>query len=115
MTSSDHSVLVTLGPGEAKGAPDHPHRGFPLPTPSTATTYGVKRHIWRSPEGVRPRVKYALCPHRSLPPFFFSTFGDTGGRLHGGGIKLALSWPSCGVEGAAVRQLWQENPRRGEQ
>ena len=35
-------------------------RPSPTPTPPADTTYGVKRHIWRSPESVGPRVRRAL-------------------------------------------------------
>lgn len=80
----DHMGPVDLGPGEAKGAPDHPHRGF------ETVTYmldGVMEHEDSAghagrigPGDVQWMTAGAGVIHSEMPA---DEIRDGGGRLHG--------------------------------
>ena len=80
----DHMGPVDLGPGEAKGAPDHPHRGF------ETVTYmldGVMEHEDSAghagrigPGDVQWMTAGAGVIHSEMPA---DEIRDNGGRLHG--------------------------------
>jgi redox-sensitive bicupin YhaK (pirin superfamily) len=85
---------VNLKPGEAKGAPDHPHRGF-----ETVSYVLDGRLEHKDSEGhagllhrgdVQWMTAGAGVVHSEMPE---SEFTRTGGRLHG--IQLWVNLPQC--------------------
>jgi redox-sensitive bicupin YhaK (pirin superfamily) len=80
----DEMGPMELGPGEAKGAPDHPHRGF-----ETVTYLLSGEFVHRDSNGgggvIRPgQVQWmtagAGVVHSEMPS---AAFQETGGRMHG--------------------------------
>jgi redox-sensitive bicupin YhaK (pirin superfamily) len=75
---------VTLGPGEAKGAPDHPHRGFETVTYLLAGRMEHKdsqgNREMLGPGDVQWMTAGAGVIHSEMPE---AAFKRRGGRLHG--------------------------------
>ena len=90
----DEMGPIDYGPGEAKGAPDHPHRGFETVTYVLAGKFGQR--IRRAHAGTLRQgdvqwmtagagVVHARCPSRG--------FTRTGGRMHG--LQLWVNLPQA--------------------
>lgn len=79
----DHMEPVELGPGEAKGAPDHPHRGFETVTYMLEGNFEHKdsagNHGIIGPGDVQWMTAGAGVVHSEMPD---STLLERGGRLH---------------------------------
>lgn len=80
----DQMGPVELGPGEAKGAPDHPHRGFETVTYMLAGRLEHKDSQGNTgklgPGDVQWMTAGAGVVHSEMPE---DEFARTGGRLHG--------------------------------
>lgn len=87
----DHMEPVELGPGEAKGAPDHPHRGFETVTYMLEGNFEHKdsagNHGIIGPGDVQWMTAGAGVVHSEMPD---STLTEKGGRLHGFQIWVNL-------------------------
>jgi Pirin-related protein len=87
----DHMEPVELGPGEAKGAPDHPHRGFETVTYMLEGNFEHKdsagNHGIIGPGDVQWMTAGAGVVHSEMPD---STLMEKGGRLHGFQIWVNL-------------------------
>ncbi len=87
----DHMEPIELGPGEAKGAPDHPHRGF------ETVTYVLEGKLQHKdsagnqgslgPGDVQWMTAGAGVIHSEMPE---EKFAAAGGRLHGFQIWVNL-------------------------
>jgi redox-sensitive bicupin YhaK (pirin superfamily) len=80
----DEMGPMTLAPGEAKGAPDHPHRGFETVTYLLSGEF-VHRDSHGGGGSIRPgEVQWmtagAGVVHSEMPS---AAFQETGGRMHG--------------------------------
>ncbi|BAU44403.1 pirin family protein [Leptolyngbya sp. O-77] len=84
---------VDLAPGQAKGAPDHPHRGFETVTYILDGCLEHKDSVGNAgvlqPGDVQWMTAGAGVVHSEMPE---ATFTQTGGRLHG--IQLWVNLPS---------------------
>jgi quercetin 2,3-dioxygenase len=98
-----------LGPGEAKGAPDHPHRGFET---VTYLLSGAMEH--KDSQGNRGKLRPGDVQwmtagsgvvHSEMPEPSFAT---TGGRMHG--FQL---WVNLPARDKMVRPRYQEIPGPG--
>ncbi len=80
----DHLGPVDLGPGEAKGAPDHPHRGFETVTYVLEGNMEHKDSVGNSgklnPGDVQWMTAGSGVVHSEMPQ---AEFKRKGGRLHG--------------------------------
>jgi redox-sensitive bicupin YhaK (pirin superfamily) len=95
-----------LGPGEAKGAPDHPHRGF------ETVTYILEGHLQHQdsqghagllgPGDVQWMTAGAGVVHSEMPE---AEFARTGGRMHG--FQLWVNLPRLDK---MMRPHYQEIP-----
>lgn len=95
-----------LGPGEAKGAPDHPHRGF------ETVTYILKGRLQHKdsqghagllgPGDVQWMTAGAGVVHSEMPE---AEFARTGGRMHG--FQL---WVNLPQRDKMIRPRYQEIP-----
>ena len=103
----DEMGPMELGPNEAKGAPDHPHRGF-----ETVTYLGAGRMQHRDSQGhagiLRPGdVQWMTAGggvvHSEMPE---DEFFRTGGRMHG--FQL---WVNLPRRDKMMRPRYQEIPR----
>src|ERR1041385_1619827 len=102
----DEMGPLTLAPGEAKGAPDHPHRGF------ETVTYGLsgevehkdsRGHSGRLSAGdVQWMTAGAGVVHSEMPS---ARFQREGGRLHG--FQL---WVNLPRESKMMQPRYQEIP-----
>lgn len=83
---------IDLAPGEAKGAPDHPHRGFETVTYILGGYLEHKDSVGNAgvlqPGDVQWMTAGAGVVHSEMPE---TTFTRTGGRLHG--IQLWVNLP----------------------
>jgi redox-sensitive bicupin YhaK (pirin superfamily) len=102
----DQMGPVTLAPGEAKGAPDHPHRGF------ETVTYMLEGHMRHKdsqgnkgtlgPGDVQWMTAGAGVVHSEMPA---AEFAQSGGRLHG--FQLWVNLPG---KDKMMRPRYQEIP-----
>ncbi len=90
----DHMGPVQIAPGEAKGAPDHPHRGF-----ETVTYLLAGEMIHRDSQGSQGHLRAgdvqwmtagAGVVHSEMPA---PDFQRTGGRMHG--FQLWVNLPKA--------------------
>jgi len=102
----DQMGPVDLAPGEAKGAPDHPHRGFET---VTYMLEGQMRHKdsqgnkgTLGPGDVQWMTAGAGVIHSEMPA---PEFAESGGRLHG--FQLWVNLPS---RDKLMRPRYQEIP-----
>jgi quercetin 2,3-dioxygenase len=102
----DQMGPVTLAPGEAKGAPDHPHRGFET---VTYMLEGQMRHKdsqgntgTLGPGDVQWMTAGAGVIHSEMPA---AEFAHSGGRLHG--FQLWVNLPG---KDKLMRPRYQEIP-----
>jgi quercetin 2,3-dioxygenase len=102
----DQMGPVDLAPGEAKGAPDHPHRGFET---VTYMLEGQMRHKdsqgnkgTLGPGDVQWMTAGAGVVHSEMPA---PEFAESGGRLHG--FQLWVNLPS---RDKRMRPRYQEIP-----
>jgi quercetin 2,3-dioxygenase len=98
-----------LGPGEAKGAPDHPHRGFET---VTYLLSGAMQHKDSqgnqgklTPGDVQWMTAGSGVVHSEMPE---PTFQKTGGRMHG--FQL---WVNLPARDKMTRPRYQEIPGAG--
>src|ERR1700754_2022037 len=105
----DEMGPIALGPGEAKGAPDHPHRGF-----ETVTYMLSGRMEHKDPQGNAGRLRPgdvqwmtagAGVVHSEMPE---REFARAGGRMHG--FQLWVNLPS---RDKMMRPRYQEIPAEG--
>jgi len=98
-----------LGPGEAKGAPDHPHRGFET---VTYLLNGAMEH--KDSQGNRGKLRPGDVQwmtagsgvvHSEMPE---ASFAASGGRMHG--FQL---WVNLPARDKMVRPRYQEIPASG--
>lgn len=102
----DQMGPVELGPGEAKGAPDHPHRGF------ETVTYMLEGRMQHKdsqgnagtlgPGDVQWMTAGAGVLHSEMPA---EEFAEKGGRLHG--FQLWVNLPG---RDKMIRPRYQEIP-----
>lgn len=87
----DHMEPVDLGPGEAKGAPDHPHRGFETVTYMLEGNFEHRDSAGNrgiiGPGDVQWMTAGAGVVHSEMPD---KTLLEKGGRLHGFQIWVNL-------------------------
>lgn len=80
----DEMGPADLGPGEAKGAPDHPHRGFETVTYMLSGEFEHRDSVGNRgvlrPGDVQWMTAGAGVVHSEMPS---AAFQETGGRLHG--------------------------------
>src|SRR5206468_4232312 len=102
----DRMGPVTHGPGEAKGAPDHPHRGFETVTYILSGEMEHKDsagHAGRLKSGdVQWMTAGAGVVHAEMPS---AEFMRTGGRMHG--FQL---WVNLPQRDKMVKPRYQEIP-----
>ena len=102
----DEMGPVDLGPGEAKGAPDHPHRGFETVTYMLSGDMEHKDsrgHAGRLRAGdVQWMTAGAGVVHREMPA---KDFVETGGRMHG--FQL---WVNLPASDKMTKPRYQEIP-----
>jgi redox-sensitive bicupin YhaK (pirin superfamily) len=98
-----------LGPGEAKGAPDHPHRGFET---VTYLLSGAMQHKDSqgnagklTPGDVQWMTAGSGVVHSEMPE---PSFQETGGRMHG--FQL---WVNLPARDKMTRPRYQEIPGAG--
>jgi redox-sensitive bicupin YhaK (pirin superfamily) len=103
----DEMGPVDLGPNEAKGAPDHPHRGFETVTYLISGKMRHKDSQGHSgvlgPGDVQWMTAGAGVVHSEMPE---DEFFRTGGRLHG--FQL---WVNLPQRDKMMRPRYQEIPR----
>ncbi|WP_028208424.1 pirin family protein [Paraburkholderia nodosa] len=89
----DEMGPVDYAPGEAKGAPDHPHRGFETVTYMVEGRFGHKDSAGHSgtlrPGDVQWMTAGAGVIHSEMPD---PEFTRTGGRMHG--LQLWVNLPA---------------------
>jgi redox-sensitive bicupin YhaK (pirin superfamily) len=102
----DEMGPVDLGPGDAKGAPDHPHRGFETVTYMLSGDMEHKDsrgHAGRLKAGdVQWMTAGAGVVHREMPA---DEFVETGGRMHG--FQL---WVNLPASDKMTKPSYQEIP-----
>lgn len=102
----DEMGPIELGPGEAKGAPDHPHRGFETVTYMLAGEMEHKDsrgHAGRLSAGdVQWMTAGAGVIHREMPS---EEFARTGGKMHA--FQL---WVNLPASDKMTRPRYQEIP-----
>ncbi len=105
----DEMGPVELGPGEAKGAPDHPHRGFETVTYMIAgkmehrDSHGNAGRL--GPGDVQWMTAGAGVVHSEMPA---ADFERQGGRMHG--FQL---WVNLPRRDKMIRPHYQEIPAAG--
>lgn len=102
----DEMGPMELGPGQAKGAPDHPHRGFETVTYMLS---GEMQHKdsrghagWLRPGDVQWMTAGAGVVHSEMPS---AEFTRTGGRMHG--FQL---WVNLPKRDKMMKPRYQEIP-----
>src|ERR1044072_7956122 len=102
----DEMGPMDVGPGEAKGAPDHPHRGFETVTYLLSGEMGHRDssgHAGRlSPGDVQWMTAGAGVVHAEMPS---PEFMRTGGRMHG--FQL---WVNLPQQDKMIKPRYQEIP-----
>jgi len=102
----DEMGPMELGPGQAKGAPDHPHRGFETVTYMLEGSFEHKDsqgHAGKlNPGDVQWMTAGAGVIHSEMPE---AEFARTGGRMHG--IQL---WVNLPRQDKLMRPRYQELP-----
>jgi len=105
----DEMGPADLAPGEAKGAPDHPHRGFETVTYMLAGRmehHDSQGHAGRlGPGDVQWMTAGAGVVHSEMPEAHFQA---TGGRMHG--FQL---WVNLPKRDKLMRPRYQEFPAAG--
>ena len=105
----DEMGPMELGPGEAKGAPDHPHRGFETVTYMISgkmehrDSHGNAGHL--GPGDVQWMTAGAGVVHSEMPA---ADFQRQGGRMHG--FQL---WVNLPRRDKMIRPHYQEIPAAG--
>jgi hypothetical protein len=98
-----------LGPGEAKGAPDHPHRGFETVTYLLSGAMQHKdsqgNHGKLTPGDVQWMTAGSGVVHSEMPE---PSFAEKGGRMHG--FQL---WVNLPARDKMTRPRYQEIPGSG--
>ncbi len=104
----DHMGPVELGPGEAKGAPDHPHRGFETVTymiDGTMEHEDSAGHAGRiGPGDVQWMTAGAGVIHSEMP---VEEIRRDGGRIHGFQV-----WVNLPAKDKMIEPRYQEYPSR---
>jgi len=102
----DEMGPMDLGPGEAKGAPDHPHRGFETVTYMLSGRMEHKDSRGNAgklnPGDVQWMTAGAGVVHSEMPE---REFAQTGGRMHGFQI-----WVNLPKQDKMMRPRYQEIP-----
>lgn len=105
----DEMGPMDLAPGEAKGAPDHPHRGFETVTYMLSGRMEHKDSQGNAgrlgPGDVQWMTAGAGVVHSEMPE---REFAQTGGRMHG--FQLWVNLPS---RDKMMRPRYQEIPAEG--
>jgi redox-sensitive bicupin YhaK (pirin superfamily) len=105
----DEMGPVDYAPGEAKGAPDHPHRGFETVTYALEGQFGHKDSAGHSgtlrPGDVQWMTAGAGVVHSEMPD---PAFVRKGGRVHG--LQLWVNLPACDK---MIAPRYQEIPSAG--
>jgi quercetin 2,3-dioxygenase len=102
----DEMGPIDYAPGEAKGAPDHPHRGFETVTYVLEGRFGHKDSAGHSgslgPGDVQWMTAGAGVVHSEMPD---PEFARTGGRMHG--LQL---WVNLPARDKMIAPRYQEMP-----
>ena len=102
----DEMGPIDYAPGEAKGAPDHPHRGFETVTYALEGQFGHKDSAGHSGTLCAGDVQWmtagAGVVHSEMPD---PEFNRTGGRVHG--VQL---WVNLPREDKMIAPRYQEIP-----
>src|SRR3954470_6124768 len=102
----DEMGPMDVAPGEAKGAPDHPHRGFETVTYMLSGDMEHKDSSGRAgrlrPGDVQWMTAGAGVVHAEMPS---AEFMRTGGRMHG--FQL---WVNLPQQDKVIKQRYQEIP-----
>lgn len=105
----DEMGPVDYAPGEAKGAPDHPHRGFETVTYALEGEFGHKDSAGHSGTLRAGDVQWmtagAGVVHSEMPA---PSFVETGGRVHG--LQL---WVNLPKRDKMIAPRYQEMPSAG--
>src|ERR1700743_2953836 len=95
----DEMGPMDVAPGEAKGAPDHPHRGFETVTYMLSGDMEHKDSSGRAgrlrPGDVQWMTAGACVVHAEMPS---AEFMRTGGRMHGFQLWVNLPQPDKMIE-----------------